>query len=155
MKFRVAELLYQLKSPFTLVKGRTQSWKNQDMNWQGTLERVQRTPQGTHLRTNNNNKHLLKRWAEGLNGHFFKEHVSLHLNHISKENTTSFLKTPVINLLAKEMYHSASRLQTASRLDYWDVSKHDWDRICSNFYVFMFKLVCNNPLMKSLNNVGF
>ena len=60
----------------------------------------------------------------------------------------------MIKLLAKGMYRSASHLQTASRLDYWDLRKHDWYRICSNFYVFIFKLVCNNPLMKLLNNVG-
>ena len=68
---------------------------------------------------------------------------------------TSFLKTPVIHLLAKGIYHSASHLQTASRLDYWDLRKHDWYRICSNSYVFRFKLVCNTPLMKLLNTVGF
>ena len=91
LKFRVAELLYQLKSPFMLVKVRTQSWEKSRhaLAW-GHLRGFRELQREFILRANNNNKYLIKRWAEELNRHFFKEHVSLHLNHISKENTLLF-----------------------------------------------------------------
>ena len=74
-----------------LVKVRTQSWEKlrHELAW-GHLRGFRELHREFILRTNNNNKHLTKRWTEELNRHFFKEHVSLHLNHISKENTLLF-----------------------------------------------------------------
>lgn len=119
------------------VKVRTQNWRKPRLREleRGCLRGFRELHGELIQLTNNNNKHLIKRWAKELNRRFAKN--KFHFIWINQRRKTRllFLKTPGIKLLAKGGHRSASHLQTVSRLDYWHIRDNYRYRTCSNFYV--------------------